>query len=181
MTVRTSWTARDGTPVTIRDISPADLALETEFVDSLSPASGYQRLMSPRRLSAEELRRFTDIDPDRERALIALTRVDQAERQVGVARYVKTSRDQAEFAIVLRDDWQQRGLGTVLVQELIAYARQDGLASLFGTTFSSNAGMLRLARKLGFQVAAQPGAAIVRNLTLKLGPRVCLSDSASPS
>src|SRR5262245_56724801 len=109
MTVRGTWVAPDGTPVTIRDISPDDLALEREFVDSLSSATGYQRLMSSRRLSAEELRRFTDIDPARERALIAVTRMDQSERQLGVARYVKTSRDQAEFAIVLRDDWQQRG------------------------------------------------------------------------
>jgi len=168
MTVRTSWAARDGTPVTIRDISADDLALETEFVDSLSSNTGYQRLMSPRRLSAAELRRFTDIDPGRERALIAVTTDGRGERQLGVARYVKTSRDQAELAIVLRDDWQHRGLGTVLLQELIAYARQDGLASLFGTTFSSNAGMLRLARKLGFQIAGQPGDAGVRQLTLRL-------------
>jgi acetyltransferase len=168
MTVRGTWTAPDGTPITIRDISADDLALEREFVDSLSPATGYQRLMSPRRLSAEELRRFTDIDPRHQRAVIAVTGVDQAERQLGVARYVKTSREQAEFAIVLRDDWQHRGLGSVLLRQLIADARQDGLASLFGTTFSSNAAMLRLAGKLGFRIAAEPGAAFVRNLTKEL-------------
>jgi acetyltransferase len=168
MTLRRTWTARDGTPIRIRDISPDDLELEREFVDSLSPTSGYQRLMSSRRLSSEELRRFTDIDPARERALIAVTTEGEAERQLGVARYVKISRDQAEFAIVLRDDWQHRGLGSVLLGQLIANARQDGLASLFGTTFTSNAAMLRLAGKLGFRIAAEPGAAIVRNLTLTL-------------
>src|SRR5258705_3573501 len=151
MTVRATWTGPDGAPITIRDISPDDVRLEREFVDSLSPASGYQRLMSSRRLSAEEIRRFTDIDPRRERALIAVTRVDQAERQLGVARYVKTSGDQAEFAIVLRDDWQHRGLGSALLRQLIADARQDGLASLFGTTLASNAAMLRLAGKFGFR------------------------------
>jgi acetyltransferase len=168
MTVRGTWTAADGTPVTIRDISPDDLELEREFVDSLSPSTGYQRLMSSRRLSAEELRRFTDIDPRHQRALIAVARVDRAERQLGVARYVKTSRDRAEFAIVLRDDWQHRGLGSVLLRHLVAEARQDGLAALFGTTFASNAAMLRLAGKLGFRTAAEPGAAFVRNLTKEL-------------
>jgi hypothetical protein len=66
-----TWLAADGTAVTIRLISDADLALETDFVKRLSPASGYQRLMSGRPLSLEELKRFTDIDPQRELALIA--------------------------------------------------------------------------------------------------------------
>ena len=66
--------------------------------------------MSARRLSLEELRRFTDINHERELALIATTPVQGKERQIGVARYVKeSSSGDAEFAIVLSDDWQDAG------------------------------------------------------------------------
>ena len=98
-----TWAAADGTVITIRPISAADLALEQEFVDGLSASTGYQRLMSARRPSFEELRRFTDIDPERELALIATTLVKGRERQIGVARYVKdeSSPSDAEFGIVV--------------------------------------------------------------------------------
>ena len=57
-----TWAAADGTVITIRPISAADLALEQAFVEGLSASTGYQRLMSARHLSLEELKRFTDID-----------------------------------------------------------------------------------------------------------------------
>src|SRR6267143_2678935 len=94
-----TWVPADGTVITIRPICAADLALEQEFVNGLSAPTGYQRLMSARRPSLEELRRFTDIDYERELALIATTPVQGRERQVGVARYVKeeASPGDAEF------------------------------------------------------------------------------------
>jgi L-amino acid N-acyltransferase YncA len=61
--------------------------------------------------------------------------------------------DEAEFAIVLSDDWQGHGLGGVLLSSLIAKARQRGVRRLIGTTMSDNDGMLALARKLGFSLA----------------------------
>jgi len=113
-------------------ISAADLALEQEFVNGLSAPTGYQRLMSARRPSLEELRRFTDIDYERELALIATTPVQGRERQVGVARYVKeeASPGDAEFAIVLGDDWQGRGLGTKLLVSLLVAAKSRGVRRL---------------------------------------------------
>src|SRR3982751_1752690 len=100
-----TWLADNGTVITIRPIRAADLALEQEFVSNLSATTGYQRFMSARRPSLDELRRFTDIDYEREMALIATTLVQGKERQIGVARYVKeSSPGVAEFAIVLSDD-----------------------------------------------------------------------------
>lgn len=168
-----TWAADDGTVITIRPIGAADLALEQEFVNGLSPVTSYQRLMSGRRLSLEELRRFTDIDYERELALIATTRVQGRERQIGVARYVKDSYSpgDAELAIVLSDDWQGRGLGTRLLVSLVVEARSRGVRRLIGTTLSVNAGMLALGRKLGFKLAADPRSAMVTNLTLDLAAR----------
>jgi acetyltransferase len=161
--------AVDGTVITIRPISAADLTLEQEFVNGLSAPTGYQRLMSTRRPSLEELRRFTDIDYEREMALIATTPVQGRERQIGVARYVKeSSTGDAEFAIVLSDDWQARGLGTRLLASLLAAAKSHGVRRLVGTTLSENNGMLALARKLGFRVATDRGSAMITNLTLDL-------------
>ena len=164
-----TWVAADGTVVTIRPICAADLALEQEFVNGLSPVTSYQRLMSGRRLSPEEVRRFTDIDYERELALIAAVRVQGRERQIGVARYVKeSSPGDAEFAIVLSDDWQGRGLGAKLLASLVLAAKRRGLRRLVGTTMSQNDGMLALARKLGFKLAAEPRSATITNLTLDL-------------
>ncbi len=164
-----TWAAADGTVVTIRPISAADLTLEQEFVEGLSASTGYQRLMSARRPSLEELRRFTDINHERELALIATTPVQGRERQIGVARYVKeSSPGDAEFAIVLSDDWQGRGLGTRLLVSLLVAAKSHGVRRLVGTTLSENNGMLALARKLGFRLATDPGSATITNLTLDL-------------
>jgi len=165
-----AWTAPDGAVVTIRPIRPADFELEREFVNALSPLTGYQRLMSTRTPSFEELRRFTDVDPSREVALIATTELGGRERQVGVARYVKDEvrPGEAEFAIVLSDAWQRRGLGRALLAALIKEARREHLRRLVGTTLSENEGMLRLARRLGFSVALNPESALVTDVTLEL-------------
>ena len=152
--VRTTWTAADGTLVTLRPIEAGDFALEEAFVAGLSASTGYKRLLSARRLTREEIRRFTEIDPECEFAMIATSVHDGVEQQVGVARYVKQGwSDEAEFAIVLSDDWQGRGLGGLLLSSLIAEARQRGVRRLIGTTLSENRAMLALARKLGFSAA----------------------------
>jgi len=164
-----TWVAADGTVVTIRPIRAEDLALEQEFVNGLSRRTGYQRLLSARRPSPEELVRFTDIDPERELALIATTPVLGRERQIGVARYVKeSSPGDAEFAIVLSDDWQGRGLGTKLLTSLAVAARGHGVRRLVGTTLAVNTGMLALGRKLGFKLTSDPGSGTITNLTLDL-------------
>jgi RimJ/RimL family protein N-acetyltransferase len=164
-----TWVAADGTVVTIRPIRAEDLALEQEFVNGLSAHTGYQRLMSVRRPSLEELVRFTDIDYERELALIATTPVQGRERQIGAVRYVKEpSPGEAEFAIVLSDDWQGRGLGTRLLTSLALVAQRQGVRRLLGTTLSMNKAMLALGRKLGFKLATDLRSATITNLTLDL-------------
>jgi RimJ/RimL family protein N-acetyltransferase len=164
-----TWLAADGSVVTIRPIRAADLALEVEFVNGLSRHSLYQRLMSARTPSLEELRRFTDVDPERELGLIATVRAGGRERQVGVARYVRgPSPECAEIAIVVADEWQGRGLGTRLVRSLIDAARNAGVRRLAGAALSTNEAVLALGRKLGFRLATDPRSATVTNLALDL-------------
>lgn len=165
------WTASDGRIVAIRPIRATDLDLEVAFVNGLSTVAGYRRLMSPRRPSLEELRRFTQIDPRRERALIAVTLAENSERQVGVARFVyDPASGGAEFAIVLSDAWQRRGLGATLLGLLIDEARDFGAGHLIGSTHSTNPGMIALGQKLGFKSAMDPRDSTVTNMTLVLHP-----------
>jgi acetyltransferase len=165
-----TWTLSDGVKVTIRPISASDLALETEFVNGLSASTRYKRLMSSRKLSPDELKRFTDIDYAKETALIATIVDSGRERQIGVARYVKSldNPGEAEFAIVIADEWQARGLGLQLSGHLIQAAKAEGLRQLVATTLSENEPMLAIARRLGFRVTLDSRTSSISNLTLQL-------------
>lgn len=163
----------------VRPIQSDDFEREREFVEGLSPRTAYQRLMSARKPSTEELMRWTHIDRSHEGAVVATVVIDGREQQVGVARYVmEDTQGEAEFAIVIADDWQGSGLGTRLLSALVDLARQSGIRRLFGSTLSDNRGMLALARRLGFRLSKEAGAAIVTNLRLALESRPDeLSDS----
>ena len=164
-----TWAAADGTSVLVRPIEPDDFELEREFVAGLSRRTRYQRLMSARTPQVAELHRWTRIDAEREGALIATVDSDGHERQIGVARYAMDDvEDEAEFAIVIDDAWQGRGLGAHLLSALIDLARRSGLRRVYGTTFSENKAMLGLARHLGFRLSLEPGAGFLTGLSLEL-------------
>jgi acetyltransferase len=152
------WRLDDGTELTIRPIRPEDARIEQTFVCTLSPQSRYFRFMeSLQELTPQMLVRFTQIDYDREMALIATTTRDGEEVEIAVARYgTNPDGESCEFAIVVADEWQCRGLGTRLLSLLIDHARARGLRRMEGTVLADNAAMLALARKLGFTAA--PGA-----------------------
>jgi acetyltransferase len=151
---------RDGTPVVIRPIGPEDARREQAFVRGLSPQSRYFRFMNTlRELSPEMLERFTHPDPSREIALVALSAgsgdaVPAGEPlQIGVARCVRGAKgEQNEFAIVVADAFQRRGLGTLLMQALIQSARAAGLERVEGVVLATNQRMLALMSALGFAI-----------------------------
>lgn len=163
------WTPADGPPVLIRPITPDDFSLTKEFDDRLSPASKYRRLMSERQPSFRELRRFTNIDTKREVALIAVVGDPDSAKQIGVARCVDDEAgESAEFAIVVSDEWQRRGLGEVLLSALIDAARLRGVRHLEAITMAENRGMLNLAQKLGFSARNEQGETNIIRLVLEL-------------
>ncbi|RZL89397.1 MAG: N-acetyltransferase [Variovorax sp.] len=155
--------------ITLRPIRAADLPLLREFVRHLSPDTGYKRLLSGRTPTEEELRRWTAIDVSREGAVVAIANVANGERLVGVARYVMQSPEAADFAIVLADAWQGRGLGRELMASLISAAREHGVRKLSGTTLSTNVAMRSLARAMGFR-ASRLSDALAIMVSLNLSP-----------
>jgi acetyltransferase len=166
----TVWTAPDGERVTVRPIRPEDAEIEREFVKQLSPETKYFRFMnSIRDLTPQMLARFTQIDYDREMALVATTARGGAEAEIGVARYI-TYPDGAscEFAIVVGDEWQGRGLGRFLMERLIEVARSRGLVRMSGDILAANQAMLAFVAGLGFAVDESPGEPGVRHVTLGL-------------
>ncbi|MEP7083881.1 MAG: GNAT family N-acetyltransferase, partial [Betaproteobacteria bacterium] len=172
------WLLPEGTPVTIRPIRASDAQRELAFVCGLSRESRYQRLFSVRNLLPGELRRLTDIDYEREMALIATVERNGIEEQIGVARYVRDHSDRgvdaaedgdsAEIAIVVGDAWQGRGLGEKLLRNLVAAAGEADIRMLTGVTLATNAALLSLARKIGFSVRRVAGDASTMRIEMRL-------------
>ena len=163
----------DGTPVRIRPIRAEDLAVHARFVGGLSYETSFARLLSPRKPQPDELRRWTDIDYDTELALVATIVQEGMEQEIGVARFVKSETSDAEagsaeFAIVIADAWQRRGLAQKLLKSLIAAATAAGVRVLSDITLYDNRAMLGLARKLGFRLRRDPGNPNLTRVTLRL-------------
>ena len=160
----------DGKALLLRPIRPEDAALEMAFVDQLSADSRRLRFQSSlTSLAPAALARFTQIDYDREMALVATEQVGGAESEVGVCRYVTLPDGRTcEFAIVVADAWQGRGLGRRMMARLIECASDAGLAAMEGYVLAANAAMLRMCERLGFDVAADPADPLMRRVSLRM-------------
>jgi acetyltransferase len=158
----------DGTVVTLRPIRPEDATMEREFVACLSERSLHFRFMHViRDLSPEMLAQFTRIDYDREMAIVALHEAAGQTREIGVARYVICpDGESCEFALVVADAWQGKGLGTRLLTVLAAAARRHGLKQVLGEVLPDNIGMLTLCRNFGFEIS--PWTSGTRLVSMKL-------------
>jgi GNAT superfamily N-acetyltransferase len=140
---------RDGAQVLVRQGSSADRELLVRSFERLSPESRYRRFLAPTpELSEQMLRNLTDIDHHDEEAIVALD-AETAEG-LGVARYVrsKARRDLAEVAVTVIDDWQGRGLGTLLLRVLSARAREEGISSFAALILATNEHSIQLLRQL---------------------------------
>jgi acetyltransferase len=152
----------DGTPVTVRPIRPEDAVMEEAFVAGLSERTRYLRFMySMQTLSADQLSRFTQIDYDREMALIATVPDPEpgsgGEQQIAVARYSTLPDPQeCEFAIVVGDDWQNRGLARRLMEALIEVARSRRYERMVGMILKENRRMRDFSEHLGFVIEPHP-------------------------
>ncbi len=155
---------KDGTAVTIRPILPEDEPRLVEFHKTLSDRSVYNRYFVPLKLSEriahERLVRVCFSDYDREIPLVAEVRPDpQAPSQiVGIGRLSREHlRNEGEFALIVSDACQGRGLGRQLLELLIQVARDEQMTRLFGHILVGNREMQHLCRKLGFALHHDAG------------------------
>ena len=150
-------TLKDGTPITIRPIRAEDEPLMVAFHHTLSESTVYTRyfhqLQLDLRIAHERLTRICFIDYDREMALVA-ERDDPVRGRaiLGVGRLSKLrGTTEAEFAILIADQFQQQGLGTELLRRLVAIGRDEQLTAIVADMLQENSGMQHVVRRLGFQ------------------------------
>jgi GNAT superfamily N-acetyltransferase len=140
----------DGTRLELRPLGPEDKDGLAAGFRRLSARSRYRRFLSPTpQLSARQLAYLTEVDHRDHEALVA---VEPSSRDgLAVARYVRSREhpEQAEFAVAVADDWQRRGLGTVLLRHLAARAREEGITSFTGVALADNLPARRLLERLG--------------------------------
>lgn len=143
---------RDGTPVLIRPIRPADSARLREGFERLSERSVYMRFHTAMpSLSDAQLRYLTDVDHVDHVALVAERADDPEGPGLGVARYVRLTDDPevAEAAVTIADEWQGRGLGTLLLSALASAALRNGVRVFRNYVLAENAAMVALFDELG--------------------------------
>ena len=136
----------------IRPVVPSDAQAMVAFFKELSPRSIYYRFFSPlKQLSRDMLIKLSQIDYDREVALVALAPASAGGKMIGMARIIfLPDRQTGEFAITLADYWHGKGVGAALLKRCLDFAKRCGLKSVYGLVMSENTQMIKLGKKLGF-------------------------------
>lgn len=155
-------TTKAGLKLRVRPIMPEDAPMMVELWHALSPRSVYHRFLTNlKSLSEEMLARHTQIDYDREMALVALHRVEGRERIVGVARMMEDpDGEEAELGISVGDPWQGLGVAATLLDLLLPIARERDVQRIWGQVFSENQAALALARQFGSEIIELDGGRI---------------------
>ncbi len=153
-----AWTSPDGEEIIIRPIRPEDEPLMANFNQKLSPDTIYLRYFHPisasQLVSHEQLARLCFIDYDREMNLVAERKNSNGKLEIiGLGQLTKLhGSGDAEFAILIGDDFQRQGLGTELLTRLVAFGRDEKLERIVAEILPENEGMKRVSSRLGFDM-----------------------------
>ncbi len=144
--------------IRVRPIRPEDALLLSDMFHALSPMSVYYRFFGPmRELPPSMLARFTQIDYDREIAMVAVTDAPEGEKMLGVARVIiEHNLKRAEFSVLVRDALHGKGIGATLLNRCLSIAQTRNIETVWGMVLSDNTKMLALGRKLGFIIRRDP-------------------------
>ena len=158
----------DGTAVLLRPVRPEDEALYPPFFTHVTQEDLRLRFFAPlKEFSHPFIARFTQLDYARAMAFIAIE--EGSREMLGVVRlHANADYDKGEYAILVRSDLKGHGLGWVLMQLLIEYARAEGIRTIEGQVLSENTTMLKMCRELGFEIAHEPDDPAVCDAKLSL-------------
>jgi GNAT superfamily N-acetyltransferase len=151
---------RDGSEVMIRELTPLDAPVLAEAFERLSTESRDLRFLGSKpRLSTVELEYLTDVDGHSHEALGAVDVVTG--RGVGVARFVRLAPEApvAEVAVTVVDDWQRRGLATLLLEELNERARAEGIERYTALVSGENRAVVALLDHIGARILSADASA----------------------
>ncbi len=153
-------TLRDGSRVSLRLVRPSDKGLLLRGFERLSPESRYRRFLSAKtELREAELVYLTEVDGYDHFAIGAhVTAADGTDEGIGIARFIRSPDDPraAEAAVAVVDDWQHRGVGTLLLARLAAAARERGVDRFQGRALAANAEIRGILEQLGSGVRVAP-------------------------
>ncbi len=153
-------TTEEGRSVFLRPIKPEDAPALENLFETLSPTTIYYRFFGAMKsISHKMLARFTQIDYDREIAMVAFDSNGQVGDEILAVGRIIGDPDgrRGEFAIVVGDPWQGQGIGAAVLQKCIEIAEERGFEHIEGPVLAENNKMLKLGRKLGFEVLQQEG------------------------
>ncbi len=149
-------TLRDGSRVVIRPIEPDDRDALVDGFERLSEESRYRRFFGAvSQLRPKDLDYLTRVDHHDHEALVAMD--PETGQGAGVARFVRTEPETAEPAIVVVDDWQGRGLATVLLDALVERAREEGIRRFDAPVLATNADAIRVLERIGHTTKRHAG------------------------
>ena len=151
-------TLNDNSQLLIRPINKEDRIAERIFIEGLSAQARRYRFLGTVKIPSERLiEQFTDIDYVHEVAFVAVVRDDSHERIVGVSRYSTDGEgENCECAVTVSDEWQRKGLGTLLMKHLMDVARARGIHTMTSLASAENIQMRDLANHLGFRTCVDP-------------------------
>jgi acetyltransferase len=155
----TNATSKSGLSLFIRPMKPEDAKMLQTLWSTFSPKTLYYRFSKQiTELSPELLATLTQIDYDREIALVAIHRGEYGDEMLGVGRlYGMIGADFSEFSVVVGDPWQGLGIGAQLLSHLIFIAKDRNIKTIWGLIQRENKNMIELARSLNFTIIGDPG------------------------
>ena len=154
---------KDGRAVALRVARRDDAPAVQQFVRGLSESSRRNRFFAPlRELSPDQLDRVTYVHPPNGLALVGETVGGPYSRIVALAQYVAGEADDAEFAVVVDDAWQRKGLGIQLLEVLTEHAARAGVEGFAGFVLADNWPMLALLARLDYELMDDDDLRVVR-------------------
>ena len=165
----TPWILPDGATLLLRPIRPEDEPLIDEMYKTISEEAFHSRFFQAAKNASHEMHiRQCSIDYDREMGIVAETKEGDKRRIVGIGTLVADSGQKSgEYAVLVHDGYQGKGLGYKLVDVLIGIAQDKGLEEIYGIVLSNNRQMLNVSRKLGFVAEGLPDGMTKVKLLLK--------------
>lgn len=162
---------KGGVHVRIRPIQPEDAPMEKDFIERLGPQSDFSRFFGYfKEPSSEDLRSLCNIDYETQMALVALVsgaKESELEMIIGVARLIETTKNRAEFAIVVADEYQHLGLGTKLTEMLLDFSKNRGYDSVYAAILPENWIMIQMiTSKFKFKIKYSDDRLVIAELSL---------------
>ncbi len=150
-------TTRTGFPILMRPVKISDEPWVKDFFYSLSDQSLYRRFISVRKdMPHERLQEFVIIDYTKEMVILATIKDSEIEKVVAIGQYgINGQTHSAEVSLVVRDDYQNKGIGTTLLSYLTYLAKREGLMGFTAEVLLENKPMLHLFGKMGFDIQKQ--------------------------